>query len=190
MSMKLIAAVRLLALLCCLQALAGCAPLTATGAAVSGDRRTTGTVIDDEQIEGKAAKFFSADAELAQACHINVTSYNQQVLLTGECPTNELRAKAADYTSRVAKVRHIFNEIAIDAPSPLSSRTNDGLITTKARAKLLTIKDLPESNIKVVTENGVVYLMGLVDTESGNVATEAVRTIGGVAKVVKLFEHP
>ncbi len=190
MSMKLIAAVRLLAMLCCLQALAGCAPLTATGAAVSGDRRTTGTVIDDEQIEGKAAKFFSADAELAQACHINVTSYNQQVLLTGECPTTELRAKAADYASRVAKVRHIFNEIAIDAPSPLSSRTNDGLITTKARAKLLTIKDLPESNIKVVTENGVVYLMGLVDTESGNVATEAVRTIGGVAKVVKLFEHP
>ncbi|MEQ8494466.1 MAG: BON domain-containing protein, partial [Gammaproteobacteria bacterium] len=79
---------------------------------------------------------------------------------------------------------------ALDAPSPLGSRTNDGLITTRVRAKLLTIADLPESNIKVVTEAGVVYLMGLVDAQSGNVAAEAASTIGGVAKVVKLFEHP
>ncbi|MEQ8494198.1 MAG: BON domain-containing protein, partial [Gammaproteobacteria bacterium] len=116
MSTHRVVVLRFLVLLCALHALAGCAPLTATGAAISGDRRTTGTVIDDEQIESKANKFFAADAELAQSCHINVTSYNQQVLLTGECPTEQLRAKAADYTGRVAKVRHIFNEIALDAP--------------------------------------------------------------------------
>ena len=76
------------------------------------------------------------------------------------------------------------------APSTLASRSNDGLITTKVRAKLITIKNLPNSNIKVVTEAGVVFMMGLVDETSGNIAAEATATVGGVSKVVKLFEHP
>jgi len=180
----------LLAALGCASLLTACAPLSATGAAVTSDRRTTGTVFDDEQIESRTSDFFSADAELAQACHLNVTSYNQQILLTGECPTEALRAKAADYAGRVGKVRNIFNEIAIAAPSTLAARSADSLVTTKVKAKLLTIKDLPSTAIKVVTEAGVVYLMGLVAVDTGNVAAEAAATIGGVAKVVKLFEHP
>ncbi|MEX2482250.1 MAG: BON domain-containing protein [Gammaproteobacteria bacterium] len=190
MTSKLIAGVKAAALMACLWSIAGCAPLNATGAAVTGDRRTTGTVFDDSQIESHANGFFRSDAELSQACHLNVTSYNQQVLLTGECPTKELRAKAADYAGRVAKVRNVFNEIAIAAPSTLSSRSGDSLITTKVKAKLLTIKGLPTSHIKVVTEANVVYLMGLVDAASGDTAAEAASTVGGVAKVVKLFEHP
>ncbi|MCB1746002.1 MAG: BON domain-containing protein [Gammaproteobacteria bacterium] len=190
MTSTLRTASNILCLAAILAALHGCAPLTATGAAVSGDRRSTGTVFDDEQIESKAHDFFNADQELVQACHINATSYNQQVLLSGECPTDQLRQKAAEYTKRVGKVRNIFNEIALAAPSTLTARSADGLITTKVRAKLLTINDLPGSNIKVVTEAGVVFMMGLVDEASGNAAAEAAATVGGVAKVVKLFEHP
>lgn len=191
MTSRLIDGFRIVALMGCLWALlSGCAPLSATGAAVSGDRRTTGSVFDDEQIKSAASDFFGADAELAQACHLNVTSLNQQVLLTGECPTKELRAKAGEYAGRVAKVRKVYNEVAIAAPSTLPSRSADALVTTKVKAKLLTIKDMPNANIKVVTEAGVVYLLGLVDVESGNIAAEATSTVGGVVKVVKLFEHP
>lgn len=170
--------------------LPACAPLTATGAAVSGDRRTTGTVIEDQQIEAKTLDFFKADAELAQNCHINVTSYNQIVLLTGECPTDALRTRANEYAGRVAKVRHVHNEIVIGAPSTVTARTNDGLITTKVKAKLFTITDLSDRNIKVVTEAGTVYLLGLVDRNSGDAAATTAAALGGVGKVVKLFEHP
>lgn len=188
---RLLAGFRVAALMVCLWALlSGCAPLSATGAAVSGDRRTTGSVFDDEEIKNRAGDFFRADADLAQACNLNVTSLNQQVLLTGECPTNELRAKAGEYAGRVAKVRKVFNEVAVAAPSTLPSRSADALVTTKVKAKLLTIKDMPNANIKVVTEAGVVYLLGLVDAESGNIAADAASTVGGVVKVVKLFEHP
>ena len=181
---------KIAALVTAIALLGGCASLKATGAAVTGDRRTTGTVYDDEQIESKAGDFFDADAELAQACHINATSYNRQVVLTGECPTEKLRAKAADYAGRVGKVRNIFNEIALAAPSTLGARTNDSLLTTKVRATLFTMKELPSKNIKVVTEAAVVYLMGLVDEATGDRAAQAAAGIGGVAKVVELFEHP
>jgi osmotically-inducible protein OsmY len=189
-SVRLNLCLKLILLLALSAGIVGCAPLTATGAAVTGDRRTTGTVMDDEGIERRAYDLFNADVELDQACHLNATSYNEQVLLTGECPTEQLRRKAVDYAGRVGKVRHIFNEIVLAAPSTLASRSNDGLITTKVRAKLITIKNLPNSNIKVVTEAGVVFMMGLVDETSGNIAAEATATVGGVSKVVKLFEHP
>lgn len=171
-------------------ALPGCAPLTATGAAVTGDRRTTGTVVEDSQIEGKTLDFYKADAQLAQNCHLNVTSYNQRALLTGECPTEDLRTRANEYAGRVAKVREVFNEIAIAAPSTVPQRTNDGLITTKVKTKLFTIKDLSAGNVKVVTEAGVVYLLGLVDRASADAAAAAAASVSGVQKVVKLFEYP
>jgi osmotically-inducible protein OsmY len=170
--------------------LSGCAPLSATGAAVTGDRRTTGTVVEDTQIESKTLDFFNADAQLAQNCHLNVTSYNQRVLLTGECPTEELRGRANEYAGRVAKVREVFNEVVIAAPSTVPQRTNDGLITTKVKTKLYTIKDLSANNVKVVTEAGVVYLLGLVDRASADAAANAAAAVGGVHKVVKLFEYP
>lgn len=171
-------------------ALSGCAPLSATGAAVTGDRRTTGTVVEDSQIEGKTLDFFKADAGIAQNCHVNVTSYNQRTLLTGECPTEDLRGRAAEYAGRVAKVRQVFNEITLGAPSTVPNRTNDGLITTRVKAKLFTIKELSANNVKVVTEAGTVYLMGLVDRTSADAAAAAAASLGGVGKVVKLFEYP
>lgn len=190
MKLRFRTATQVLLVLAGLLSLPGCAPLTATGAAVSGDKRTTGTVVDDEQIEAKASDFFKADSALAQSCHLNVTSYNQVVLLSGECPTEDLRTRANEYVGRVAKVRHVHNEVVLGSPSTVSARTNDGLITTKVKAKLFTITNLSDRNIKVVTEAGVVYLMGLVDRDAGDIAAETAAALSGPNKVVKLFEHP
>ncbi len=174
--------------------LSGCAPLVAgsaaTGAAITSDRRTTGTVIEDQMIESKAYDFVGADGALAEQSHINITSYNQIVLMTGEAPTPELSKRAEEYIRRIAKVRHVYNEIVAGPPSTGVARANDSLITTKVKAKLVSIKDISATDIKVVTEANVVYLMGLVDKATGDAVAEAVATVGGIAKVVKLFESP
>src|SRR5690606_28477103 len=140
--------------------------------------------------ETKAHDFFDADAALAQQAHLNVTSYNQKVLLTGEAPTEELRKRAEEYVSRIAKVRQVHNEIQIASPVPAATRANDTLITTKVKTKLFTIKDLKATDVKVVTANSVVYLMGLFDKPTGDAVAEVVAGVSGVAKVVKLFEAP
>jgi osmotically-inducible protein OsmY len=174
--------------------LTGCASFlaggAATGAAVTNDRRTTGTVIEDQGIESKAYDFLEADGALAGQTHINVVSYNQMVLLTGEAPTEELRKLAEQYVTRIAKVRHVQNEIVVASPSPAANRANDALITTKVKGKLVSIKDISAADVKVVTEARVVYLMGLIDTPTGDAIAESVATIGGISKVVKLFESP
>jgi osmotically-inducible protein OsmY len=184
----------LLAVLTPALALQGCAPLVAGGAAttavVTSDQRTTGTVIEDQVIETKAYDFFGADAGLSQQSRLNATSYNQIVLLTGQAQTEELRKRAADYVSRIAKVRHVHNEVEIRAPLTAVQVSADGLTTTKVKSKLLTIRDLKSSDVKVVTENGAVYLMGLLDQATGDAVAEVVAAVSGVRKVVKLFEAP
>ena len=183
---------RFIAALACVSCLNACSvtPITATTAAVSGDPRTIGTVFEDERIEKDTHNFFSADGEIASACHINVSSFNQRVLLSGECPTEQLRTEAETYTGQVAKVRQIFNEIVIAAPSTLTTRSSDSFVTTKIKTKLFVVRDLPARNIKVVTESGTVYLMGMVDEASANIAAEVAADSRGVARVVKLFEYP
>jgi|LNFM01.1.fsa_nt_gb osmotically-inducible protein OsmY len=175
-------------------ALQGCAPLVAGGAAttavVTNDQRTTGTVIEDQVIEGRASDFFKADAALAQQTRLSVTSYNQIVLVTGQAPTEDLRKRAVEYVSRIAKVRHVYNEVVIGSPITAVQRSNDALLTTKVKTKLFTIKDLSSSDVKVVTEDGVVFLMGLLDQPTGDAVAEVVAGVSGVRKVVKLFEPP
>lgn len=172
----------------------GCAGIVAggaaTGAAVANDPRTTGTVMDDQGIEIKAYNMISADDALDKQTHVAVTSYNGMVLLTGQAPKEELKARAADLVSRIAKVRHVYNEIEIAQPTPPIIRTNDSLITGKIKAKLLTVKNLESSRIKVVTENGVVYLLGFLDKPTADAVADLVATISPVRKVVKLFEYP
>jgi osmotically-inducible protein OsmY len=174
--------------------LGGCAAVVAgsavTGVAMISDRRTTGTIIDDRMIESRSSDFFGADGAIAQQAHLNVSSYNGMVLLVGQTPTEEMRQRAFDYVSRVAKVRHVYNEVTIEDPIPSLDRTNDGLITTKVKSKLFTIKDLNSSDISVTTENGVVYLMGLLDQSTGDAVGQEVAGVSGVRKVVKLFEAP
>ena len=161
----------------------------ATGAAVAVDRRTTGTMIEDESIELKAGQAFRDDPEINDNAHWNVTSYNTIVLISGEAPTEEMKERMGNLVKGLPKVSHVYNEITIAAPSALVSRSSDSLITSKVKTKLLTLDNFDGTKVKVVTEKGVVYLMGLVTHEESDRATEATRQVGGVQKVVKLFQY-
>lgn len=161
----------------------------ATGVAVAHDRRTAGTVIEDQSIELKAGQGFRDDAEINENAHINVTSYNNVVLVTGETPTEEMKKRAIDIVTNVPKVSHVYDELTIAAPSSLVSRSSDSLITSKVKTRLLTLDNFDGTRVKVVTEKGVVYLMGLLRRDESDRATEAARQVGGVQKVVKLFQY-
>jgi osmotically-inducible protein OsmY len=172
-------------------ALAGCAPLIVGGAAVGTalmvtDRRSSGAQIDDEAIELRAA------ARMREAfgdrAHVNVTSYNRQVLLTGEVPTEAMKQQAEQVAGRVDNVRSIVNELAIMPATTLPQRSNDVLITGKIRASLVDAQDLQANSFKVVTERGSVYLMGRVTPREADRATSIARQIGGVQRVVRIFE--
>ena len=140
----------------------------ATGAAVVHDRRSAGTVIDDQGASWKISHAIFSDKELNDPSHINVTVYNGAVLLTGETPTEDLKLRAHAIAAQVVgKEKPIYNELAIAEPTSLSTRTNDAYITTKVKAALLDIQSLPGfdvTRVKVTTENSVVYLMGLLTT--------------------------
>jgi osmotically-inducible protein OsmY len=146
--------------------LQGCATAVvtgaATGASVIHDRRTTGAVIDDQGIEFKASYTLFQDKSIYDQSHINVTSYNGVVLLTGETLTAELKQKVTNQIKQLPKVRRVHNELLIAAPSALPSRSSDAWITSKIKAKLTTDEAIDPFFVKVVTEHGVVYLMGIV----------------------------
>lgn len=173
--------------------LQACAPVVvgtaATGVVVAHDRRTTGTVIDDQGIEFKANQAFYKDKEIEDSSHVNVTSFNLVVLITGETPSEELKQRVGNIVAALPKVTHVYNELTISAPSSLVSRSSDSLITSKVKTRLLTIKDFDGTRVKVVTEKGIVYLMGLVTQQESEIATNAARQVGGVQKVVKLFQY-
>lgn len=186
----------LLALIAALALLNGCAPLVvggaATGAAVAHDRRTPGTVIEDQTIEFKAYSALRKAEDLYSQSHINVTSYNMIVLLSGETPTEQYKQRAYEIVSDVDRVRRVYNELTVAAPSAIMSRSSDTMITAKVKTSLFNIKGLEgfdPTRVKVVTENGTVYLMGLLTRAEGDATAEKARTIGGVQRVVKLFEY-
>ena len=184
----------LIILLAHLFVLQGCAPIAITGATtavttLASDRRTTGTFIEDEAIEIKSRLALSNQKDLNKRVHINFTSYNTSVLVSGEAPTEADRQAVIDLVNNVEKVTRVHDEIAIAAPSSLISRSADSVVTAKIKAKIIAEKDLSSLHIKVVNENGVTFLMGLVSTQEGDVATEIARRTGGVQKVVKLFEY-
>ena len=174
----------------------GCAPIVVGGAAATAnmahDRRTLGTYIDDEGIEIKAGNAIHKEEELRSQIHINIISINGVVLLVGQAPTEALRQQAGSITQGIEKVRLVHNEMEIAAPNSLMTRSSDSLITTKVKSSLFGVKghdDFDPSRVKVVTENGTVYLMGLLyRSEADSVAAKASQ-VGGVQKVVKLFEY-
>lgn len=190
MSAKLIGIPAVLAAVIVLE---GCVALAAGGAAAGAatvvDRRTTGTMVEDETIELKARKAFEGDKELDEQSHLNITSYNTHVLLTGETPTDALRARAEELISKVPKVTRVYNEITVGAPSSVMTRSSDTVITSKVKTKLVADEHIDGVAVKVVTENGVVYLMGLLTRAEADRATEVARKTGGVQKVVKLIQY-
>ncbi|MFA5495013.1 MAG: BON domain-containing protein [Porticoccaceae bacterium] len=153
-------------------------------------RTTLGTDLDDFQIEtGVGVNIKKAHVDLEKA-HINVHVFNGVVLLTGEVPREELRGTAGDIARRFRGVRQVHNELQVMANTSMMNRANDSWLTTKLKSKLVAYKDIDSSKIKVVTENGVVYLMGLVFPDQANKAANVASTTSGVRKVVKVFEYP
>lgn len=171
-------------------ALSACAPLIVGGAAVGAlvaiDRRTSGAQLEDEGIELRAASRLRE--ALGDRAHVNVTSYNRQVLVTGEVPTGAARQQVEQIVSRVENVRSVVNELAVLGNTTLAQRSNDVLVTGKVRASLVDAKDLYAGAFKVVTERGTTYLMGRVTQREADRATAITRTVGGVQKVVRIFE--
>jgi osmotically-inducible protein OsmY len=176
--------------------LGGCAAVVVTGAATgvnaAHDRRTLGAYVDDEGIELKTRLAITEDKEIYSQVHVNIISINGVVLLVGQAPTEALRMKIEDITRGIEKVRVVHNEMTIAAPNSYMTRSSDSLITAKVKGSLFGIKGhdgFDPTRVKVVTENGVVYLMGILfRSEADAVATKASR-VSGVQKVVKLFEY-
>lgn len=169
----------------------GCAPLIIGGAMVGGmsvatDRRTSGTQLEDETIEVKAASRIRE--QLGEKVHATVNSYNRVALITGEATTEEARAALDGIVGGVENVQKVLNEVAIGAASSLGSRSNDVVIQGKVKAKLIDARDLLSNAFYVVVEHGNVYLMGRVTEREADRATEIARQISGVSKVVRAFE--
>ena len=188
--MKHVHWVRITAALALVMGLGACAPLMVGsfvgGAMVATDRRTSGTQLEDEGIELRSANRIRE--MVGDRVHVNVTSYNRQVLLTGEVPNDRDRQYLAKLVSEVDNVRSVVNELAVMSASSLGDRSTDALITGKIKASMLDSKDIFASAYKVVTERGNVYLMGRVTQREANRATDIARTVGGVKKVVRVFE--
>jgi osmotically-inducible protein OsmY len=171
--------------------LQGCAPLAVTaaagGAMMATDRRSAGTYIDDESIEWRV---FDKLRSGFDGGHINATSYNRRVLLTGEAPTEEMKKKAEDAVRSIPNVREVVNELKIAAGSSLAARGNDALITSNVKALMVNNGNkFSPMHIKVLTEANVVFLMGLVTQAEGEAAADIARRAQGVLRVVKVFEY-
>lgn len=171
-------------------ALSACAPIVIGGAVMGSlmatDRRTAGTQIEDEGIELRTSS--RIDENLGDRVHVNVTSYNRQVLLTGEVPNAQDKQLVEQVVSRVENVRSIVNELVILGHSTLTQRSSDVFVTGKVKAALIDAKDLHANAFKVVTERGTTYLMGRVSEREAKRATDITRATGGVQKVVRLLE--
>ena len=174
-----------------LTTLTACVPLL-IGSAVGGgtliaiDRRTSGTQLEDEGIELRAlSRLRSA---LGERSHVNLTSYNRQVLLTGEAANAQDKQQIEQTVAGVENVVSIVNELALIGNSTLTQRSSDALVTGRIKATLVDTRDLSANAFKVVTERGTVYLMGRVTQREADRATDVVRTIPGVQKIVRLFE--
>jgi osmotically-inducible protein OsmY len=159
--------------------------VAAAGASV--DRRTLGAQADDKAIAVKADLRLPKIA--GQDAHINANSYNRQVLLTGEVKDEETKAKVEREVKAIDGVVSVTNELEIGGPASYTSRSNDALITTKVKASLVDMKTISATSFKVITERGVVYLMGRVTQREGQVGGDVARSVGGVTKVVKVFEY-
>ena len=170
--------------------LTACFPLAVGGAVMTGmvatDRRTSGTVVEDQAIELKAGSRIRDS--LGDRVHINITSFNRQVLITGEAPNAKDKALVAQIVRNVENVESTVDEVAVMGNSNFSERTSDGIITGRIKASLLDSKDIFGTAFKVTTERGVAFLMGRVTERESKRATEAVSVIPGVKKVVRVLE--
>ena len=171
--------------------LSACVPVIIGGAAATGavaaDRRTSGIYVEDQNIEFKAEKKMLTN--LGENAHVNVTSYNRNVLLTGEVPDQAAKVKAESLLKEIENIRVVTNDLVVGPKTSIGSRSQDTFITSKIKSKFVTENQFPANYVKIVTENSVVYLIGLVNKTEADAATEIARNTDGVTKVVKVFEY-
>lgn len=160
----------------------------ATGGLIVYDRRSIKTTAEDSSIRHQVARKIAEDASLEDT-HITVSSFNHTVLLAGQTPLASQRVTAGKIARTVPNIRKIYNEIEISSPSSAMTRSSDAWITTKVKTKMLATSDLKSGQIKVVTENGTVFLMGIVTREQANLAVDVARRVDGVQKIVKVFSY-
>nr|WP_314489146.1 BON domain-containing protein [uncultured Pseudomonas sp.] len=183
----------LMALTLCL-GISGCSSIvsSARNSPIDDDRgtRTIGSKIDDSLIETKVSvNVGKASPDLDKGSHIVVSSYNGVVLLAGQTPRADLKALAEQTASQVQRVKRVHNELQVMQPSSILARNNDAWLTTKIKTQMLADTNVPSSRIKVITENGIVYLLGLVTNGEATAATNVTQGVSGVQKIVKLFEY-
>jgi osmotically-inducible protein OsmY len=186
------AAPGLAGLLAAVLLVSGCAAVVVGAGGIAAvnaleDRRTAGSQLEDESNELRAANRISE--RFPEGVHVNITSFNRAVLLTGEVPDAAARDAIEKIAAGLPNVRSVANELEVAGASSLASRSNDSIITSKVKVRLLDARRVNPLHVKVVTEAGVVYLMGILTQQEGNDATEVARTTGGVRKVVKIFEY-
>ena len=173
-------------------ALTGCAPMivaagVGAGALVATDRRSAGAQVDDEAIELKMVNI--ASSRWPNDVHLNTTSYNGIVLLTGEAPTAAVKDEIARSAQGIERVRSVQNEMVVGPVTGLGARTNDTYITSKVKARFTEARKFAPTHVKVVTERNVVFLMGLVTRDEANAAAQIASSTTDVARVVKVFEY-
>ena len=173
----------------------GCTGVVVGGAAATAtaihDRRTLGVFVEDQTIEFKAAEQLSSDPEIEENSRINVTSYNMVALMTGQTASQALKTRAEQLVANVDRVRRVVNELEIGSTASLGERTRSAALVAEIKFKLtqIDIPDFDTLRVKVVAERGVIYLMGLLTRAEGDAATDLVRHISGVRRVVKVFEY-
>ncbi|MDH3636947.1 MAG: BON domain-containing protein [Gammaproteobacteria bacterium] len=160
-----------------------------TSVDITYDRRTAGSYVDDGAIETKARYYILTNEELRGDTHLSVTSMNGIVLLTGEAPTAELRDNVISHVRSIEGVRQVVNEVTTAGKTAMLSRTNDTWLTAKVKTNLYAETGFDANRVKVVTERGNVYLMGLVTRSEAQAATETARQVGGIVRIVKVFEY-
>jgi osmotically-inducible protein OsmY len=180
-------------LFCLLPLLNACIPVVfvvgaAAGGAVIYDNRGTHTILQDNSLAYEAQGKINSDPQLAKQAHITVTTFNHILLMVGQTPTAALRQQAYALMQGLPNVRRIYNQVTIESVTPLGQRSKDSWITTKVKTKLLAEKGLHSSQIKVLTEDDTVYLMGLVTHSQGSLAALAASKVSEVQKVITLFE--
>lgn len=180
-------------IVCLFPLLQSCAAVVAGTAAtsvmVAQDRRTAGTIVEDKSIELKALQAIADASHSDPQVHVAAISYNNRVLLVGQAPSRKIRVDIENAVKKIDKVKQIHNEIMLTGPTSIPTRSKDSWITTKIKSEMAVTKDFNPTRAKVTTENGIVYMMGIVKKSEEEIAVDIARHTKGVKKVVKIFEY-
>ncbi len=193
--MRLATPLGIIAILLGINLLSGCATAVvggaATGASVFHDRRSAGAALEDQNIEFKALHLKTKYPELFKQANLSATSYNRVILLTGQANSEQLRQRYVDMIRRINEVKRVVDEIQIGPSASITQQGNDTYITSKVKIKLFDVKqpDFDPTRVKVVTDQGNVYLMGIVSKQEADEVVQKVRYVTGIKRVVKIFEY-